>query len=69
MLDPLTFALTHSELERLFLPLVYRAGLRRPTTQAQLADRERLRFSHWQVRHDSDYVAATLAAVARRLAA
>ena len=29
----------------------------------------RLRFTHWQIRYDPGYVAATLAAVAGRLAA
>lgn len=106
VLDPLTFVLTDSELERLFLPIARRAGLPKPVTQRHLdghrvdfhwpelnlvvecdslryhrtaskqvkdvlrdqahavAGRERLRFTHWQVRYDPRYVEATLRAVA-----
>src|SRR3954451_9266453 len=36
VLDPLTFTLTGSELERLFLPIARRAGLPKPIAQRQL---------------------------------
>jgi very-short-patch-repair endonuclease len=36
ILDPTVFALTHSELERMFLPLARRAGLPKPETQRVL---------------------------------
>ena len=36
VLDPLTFVLTDSELERLFLPIAYRAGLPKPISQNKM---------------------------------
>lgn len=36
ILDPLTFVLTDSDLERLFLPIARRAGLPEPVTQHHL---------------------------------
>jgi very-short-patch-repair endonuclease len=111
VLDPRTFVLTESELERMFLAIARRAGLPKPVTQRHVggfrvdfhwpalglvvecdslryhrtaskqtkdmlrdqahavAGVERLRFSHWQVRHDARHVEATLLAVAGRLAA
>ena len=111
LLDRLTFTLTDSELERLFLPLARKAGLPALLTRQQVngfrvdffcadlglvvetdglryhrtpgqqaADRLRdqahtaagltaLRFTHAQVRFEPAHVKATLATVARRLAA
>jgi very-short-patch-repair endonuclease len=110
VLDPLTFLLTDSELERLFLPIARRAGLPKPVTRRHLdgnrvdfywpdlrlvvecdslryhrtaskqtkdvirdqvhvlASRERLRFTHWQVRYEPGYVEEVLRVVAGRLA-
>jgi very-short-patch-repair endonuclease len=108
VLDPLTFTLTDSDLERLFLPIARRAGLPKPLTRRHLnghridfnwpdlrlvvecdslryhrtaskqtkdvlrdqahalAQRERLRFTHWQVRYEPAYVEEVLRVVARR---
>jgi very-short-patch-repair endonuclease len=109
ILDPLTFVLTDSELERLFLPIARRVGLPKPQTRRyvnsfrvdfywpdlelvvevdslryhrtplqQAKDTVRnqkhaatgltpLRFTHWQVAHDPDYVESILAPVVARL--
>jgi very-short-patch-repair endonuclease len=106
VLDRATFVLTDSELERLFLRIVRRAGLPKPLTRQSVngwrvdfywpdlklvvecdslryhrtalkqtrdvlrdqahavAKVERLRFTHWQIKHDPGYVGETLRAVA-----
>ena len=105
VLDRATFALTDSELERLFLAIARRAGLPKPLTRQwvngwrvdfywpelglvvecdslryhrtalkqtrdvlrdqahALAKLERLRFTHWQIKHDPSYVEGVLRAV------
>jgi len=109
VLDPHTFRLTRSELERLFLAIVRRARLPIPLTRQivngfevdffwrelglvveadslryhptamkqtndllrdnahTVADLTRLRFTHWQVRYDTQYVIETLTAIIQRL--
>jgi predicted transcriptional regulator of viral defense system len=109
ILDQATFVLTDSELERLMLPIIARAGLPNPVTRAMVngyrvdfyfpelglvietdglrfhrtpfqqrrdterdnahaaSEIQRVRFTHWHVKHDPAYVERTLRVVAARL--